>query len=285
MGKSANGGNDWEYIQVKGYEKCDFRSLFAFDAQTAVIANAGAPAYILYTKNGGASWDQVYKNDDTAAFFDGIGFWNNKDGIIYGDPIKGRMLLLATNDGGRTWKELPEASRPVLAEGEASFAASGTTIRCLKNNKLVIATGGKVSRLLLSENKGKNWRSVSTPIIQGQSSTGIFSIDFRDDKTAIIAGGDYKKDSLCKDHVFYTRDGGMTWKAPAAPTRGYRECVTYLSAMTVIATGPTGTDISYNGGVNWQPLSDEKQYHVIKKSRTGNLIIAAGGGGKIALIK
>src|ERR1019366_1947591 len=111
---------------------------------------------------------------------------NNKEGIIYGDPIKGRMMILRTHDGGLTWLELPESNRPVLVEGEASFAASGTSIRCLKNNKVIIATGGKVSGLLSSNNKGLKWSSVNTPIIHGQNSTGIFSFAFLNEKTGII---------------------------------------------------------------------------------------------------
>lgn len=285
VGRSTNGGRSWAFGKVKGYEQCDFRSLYAFDAQTAVIANAGAPAYILYTKDGGTTWKQVYTNTDSAAFFDGLCFSNENEGIIYGDPIKGKLLLLTTKNGGLTWQEVPEAGRPVLAGGEASFAASGTTIRCLPNNKIVIATGGRVSRLLTSADKGKSWTASQTPILQGESTTGIFSVAYHNDKTAIIAGGDYKRDSLCKDHIFYTTDNGKTWKAPEKATRGYRECVEYINDSTVLATGPSGTDISRDGGMMWRPLSDEKQYHVVRKSRKGSLVVIAGGGGKIAVLR
>jgi hypothetical protein len=46
----------------------------------------------------------------------------------------------------------------------------------------------------------------------------------------------------------------------------------------------SGTDISFDGGKTWQPLSD-KGFHVVKSSKTGNLIIAAGGNGKLSKIK
>lgn len=176
VGISVDAGNSWNFKQVKGFENNDFRSLYAFDNKTAVIANAGTPAYILYTNDAGDTWQQVYKNEDSAAFFDGVDFWNDKEGIIYGDPIDGHMLLLHTGDGGKSWKELPLSQRPVLKPGEASFAASGTCIHCFDDNKLVIATGGSISRLWVSENKGKSWTAISAPILQGQSSRGIFSI-------------------------------------------------------------------------------------------------------------
>ncbi len=281
VGRSINGGTDWTFAQVKGFEKNDFRSLYAFDANNAIIANAGSPAYILRTSDGGQTWKVVYQNNDTAAFFDGIDFWNNKEGIIYGDPIKGRMTILKTKDGGRTWQELPENSRPVLADGEASFAASGTNIHCYGNNKVIIATGGKVSRLFISTDKGATWKINTPPVIHGESSTGIFSFSFLNDNSGIIVGGDYKQDTLKNDHVFYTSDRGKNWREPVVPTWGYRECVTYINPLTVLATGPSGTDISYDGGKNWKPLSDEKGFHVVRKSRKGQLIIIAGAGGRI----
>ncbi len=278
IGQSTNRGKSWTFKQLKGYEKYDFRSLYAFDAKTAVIANAGTPAFILRTTDGGITWKEVYKNEDTSAFFDGIDFWNSKEGIIYGDPLKGRLMILHTNDGGQTWKEIPEANRPALADGEASFAASGTNIRCFGKNKVIIATGGKVSRLWVSEDKGIHWRSMKTPILQGTNSTGIFSFAFSNNKNGIIVGGDYKHDSVKTAHVFHTRDGGKTWLQPKTPTGGYRECVEYISPKTLIATGPGGTDISYDGGINWKPICDEKGFHVIRKARNGSkeLKIIAG---------
>lgn len=285
VGRSTNSGKDWTFIQVKGFEKNDFRSLYAFDANNAVIANAGSPAYIMRTNDGGQTWKVVYQNNDTAAFFDGIDFWNSREGVIYGDPLKGRMMILKTNDGGRTWTEQPESGRPLLAEGEASFAASGTNIHCYGTDKVIIATGGKISRLFISNNKGTSWIINTPPIIHGESTTGIFSFAFRNDNTGIIAGGDYKKDTLKTNHIFHTMDGGKNWFDPVIPTRGYRECVLYVNSVIVLATGPSGTDISYDSGTNWKALSEEKGFHVVKKSRSGNLVIIAGSGGKISVLK
>jgi photosystem II stability/assembly factor-like uncharacterized protein len=285
VGRTKNGGRTWAFKQVKGFEKSDFRSLYAFDAQTAVIANAGSPAYVLRTTDGGTNWMLIYQNNDKDAFIDGMDFWNDKEGMMYGDPIRGRMLLLQTTDGGITWKEMPENSRPVLKEGEASFAASGTGIRCLKDGKVIIATGGKVSRLWISSDKGSHWSFREPPIIQGGTMTGIFSIAFKDEKTGIITGGDYERDTVKTDHVFYTHNGGKTWQPPVIPTRGVRECVEYIKDDVLIATGKQGSDISYDGGKTWKPLSDEKFYDVIRKARKGSLTLIAGGKGKLSLLR
>jgi len=277
IGKSTDGAKQWEFKQVSGFEKLDFRSLYAFDSQNAIIANAGSPAHILKTTDGGNTWQIVYQNHHPDAFLDGIDFWNDREGMIYGDPIQGRMFLLITLDGGKTWNELPEAQRPRLIEGEASFAASGTGIRCYGKSKVIISTGGKSSRLFVSNNKGELWKALTPPVIQGKSSTGIFSVAFRD-KKGIVVGGDYLQDSLTVKHVLLTRDAGKTWQPPATTTRGYRECVEYIANKILIATGPSGMDVSYNEGRDWQPLSDEQGFHVVRKARQGKLVVVAGNG-------
>lgn len=282
IGLSTDGGNSWKFNQVKGFEKSDFRSLYAFDDHLAIIANAGSPAHILITHDGGENWKSVYSNQHPDAFFDGIDFWNSKDGIIYGDPIDGKMLMLRTTDGGLSWKEIKDA--PVLEKGEASFAASGTGIRCIPKNRVMIATGGKVSRIWISNDKGIIWSNISTPILQGESSTGIFSLAYNN-PVLIIVGGDYQKETQATQHHFYSLDGGKKWIAPTAPTRGYRECVESVNNKTVVATGPSGTDISYDNGISWNALSDERGLHVIRKARKGSLVILAGSKGQVFQLK
>jgi photosystem II stability/assembly factor-like uncharacterized protein len=270
-------GKKWNQLIVKGYEKNDFRSIYAFDKQRAIIASIGSPSYVLMTTNGGKSWRVVYQNNHPDIFIDGIDFWDDDHGIIYGDPINGRMFLLKTNDGGRTWKEPEVTNRPSLKAGEASFAASGTGIRCLDLNKVAIISGGAQSRLFLSADQGVTWDSLRLPIIQGKSTTGAFSIAFSDKNNGVITGGDFQADSLKIDHVFFTQDG-IHWKAPDNPTNGYRECVEFIAPERLIATGPGGSDISNDGGRNWQPLNPDKDFHVVRKSRKGSLIVMAGIG-------
>ncbi len=293
VGKSKNGGKAWTFSQVKGFEKLDFRSIYAFNSKTAVIANAGSPAYILRTTDGGLNWKEVYRNNDTAAFFDGVDFWDNKRGTIFGDPIKGRMLVLNTKDGGDSWRGIPEPhpgeeleGDPLFEAGESSFAASGTAIRCIEPGVVTIATGGTAARLWSSLDTGVTWHNIETPMMHGRNSAGIFSFASIDNYYhVIIVGGDYKQDSLKTDHVFYKKHGDKDWRVPKVPTRGYRECVEAIGKNAVVATGPSGTDITYDGGETWQPLSEEKGLHVVRKSRKGNLVILAGAGGKIVLLK
>lgn len=285
VGRSVNGGRLWTFFSPAGYEKLDFRSVYGFDSTEALIGNAGSPAYLLRTYDGDRSWQKVYSNPDSSAFLDGIDFWDDQNGIAFGDPILGKMLILLTHDGGKTWEELPVNKRPALQSGEASFAASGTTIRCTGKSDVWIATGGKVSRLWHSTDRGHTWQPHALPILQGGSGTGVFSFYISDHGRFILVGGDYERDSLCKDHVFYSTNQGRNWQAPITPTRGYRECVELVAPEKVLAVGPGGADYSIDGGKSWHPESNEKGFHVVRKARKGNCVLTAGARGKIAVLK
>lgn len=282
VGRSTNGGKDWTFKQVPHYETCDFRSLYACDSNNAVIANAGSPAYILRTTDGGATWNQVYTNTDSAAFIDGVGFWDAKHGIVYGDPINGYMLLLYTQDGGSTWTP---RNGPAMSKGEASFAASGTNIRCMQHRTVVIACGGMKSELFVSRNRGRCWRSIPTPMLAGTESQGIFSfMSATNARHWLIAGGDYKNDTLRTANFFYTLNKGKQWLAPASTTRGYRECLAQTDDV-MFAVGPAGIDISTDDGINWKPLSDEKGFHVMKPGADNKRLFLAGSNGKLAVME
>lgn len=283
------------FHKVPGYDDCDFRTVYGFDANHAILANAGSPAYVIYTADGGYTWKEVYKNTDSAAFIDGIDFWNKKKGLIHGDPINGRMLLLYTKDGGQTWKERKRKHRPKMRKGEASFAASGTAISCFLHSAVVVAVGGKKSKLYFSRNRGRRWRSIPTPMLATSESTGIFSIMIGGNVwNWMIAGGDYRNDTVSTANFFYTNNKGKDWYAPQTPTRGYRECLASVSTDTVskdsnawaiFAIGPTGIDISTDNGHNWRALSDDKGFHVMKPSIDKKRMFLAGANGKVAIMR
>jgi photosystem II stability/assembly factor-like uncharacterized protein len=239
---------------------------------------------ILCTENGGKTWQEVYRNAHKDAFLDGVDFWDEKRGIIYGDPINRSMLLLKTSDGGRTWLEESESHRPKLDSGEASFAASGTNIKLWKKKNIAIATGGLKSRIWFSEDEGKSWKEIPVPILQGTNSQGIFSL-FIQNQNWLVAGGDYKSDTLKRDHVYLSSDEGKTWVFPKKPTVGYRECIGFAGEESLLAVGPTGVDFSQDGGKNWSPISEQKGFHVVKKARKGKRVLMAGAKGLIGIFE
>ena len=283
VGKTTNGGKNWKWITVKGFDTVDFRDIEAFDANTAVIMGIGEPAYILKTTDGGESWKIVYENKTKGMFLDAMEFWNEQAGIVVGDPVNGRFFITRTFDGGSSWQDIPFDKRPSADSGEACFAASGTNIRALDNDEAVFVSGGLRSRLFT-----KNEPRI-LPIIQGKETTGANSVAVWDHlkrkggKRMIIVGGDFTADSSGKKNCFMTNDGGKTWDAPNTPPHGYRSCVEYFSKTDIFSCGLTGVDYSFDGGRNWKWISKES-FHVCRISKLGAAIYLAGANGKVGKI-
>lgn len=280
IGRSLDAGKTWEWIKPAGYEQLDFRDIEAFSAEKAIVVNAGSPAYILLTEDGGKTWKETYKNVDSAIFLDGMDFWDNNRGIVFGDPINSKMQLLRSLDGGRSWTDISATMQAKLGLGEASFAASGTTICALGEGKVWIATGGTVSNIYYSSNYGSTWQIAACPILQGQNSTGPFSIAFLNERTGVVVGGDYTRDKENENNVLLSNDAGQTWSKPSKPVAGFRSGVIYVNDRVLLATGTSGTDVSNDGGKVWHHISD-LSFNVIKKSKQGSLILLAGNKGQI----
>jgi hypothetical protein len=284
VGKSSNGGKNWKWMTVKGFEKSDFRDIEAFDANTAIIMAIAqpedAPAYILKTTDGGDSWKVVYENKTKGMFLDAMEFSNPRDGMVIGDPVDGRFFMAKTTDAGNTWKELPESERQVADSGEAFFASSGTNLRYLYNQSLILASGGKNSRLFYNKDV------FYPPMTKGKETAGTNSVAVYDDykkgkaNKLIIVGGDFTADSLIDKNCFYSNNGGKTWERPKTPPHGYRSCVEFLNRETIVTCGLNGVDYSFDGGKNFYFISKEG-FHVCRYARIGNALYLAGSNGKI----
>ena len=76
--------------------------------QTAHVLSIGAGelSRIYQTTDAGATWTQTFRNDDPKGFLDAISFWKSSSGLAQGDPIDGRFLIVATDDGGKSWSRV-----------------------------------------------------------------------------------------------------------------------------------------------------------------------------------
>jgi photosystem II stability/assembly factor-like uncharacterized protein len=281
IGRSADSGKTWKWMQVKGFEKTDFRDIEAFDAATAVVMGAAEPAYILKTNNGGNTWTLVFEDKRKGMFLDAMEFWNEQSGIVIGDPIEGKIFIARTFDGGSTWQHLPEKNYPVAKPGEALFAASGTNIRPLSKKEACFVTGGTVSRLFIRD------KTIDLPLIQGRETTGANAIAVYNNKKQkpakymVVVGGDFAADSIAAQNCAVSKDGGNTWTNPETPPKGYRSCVEFIAKKKLVTCGTTGVDVSEDGGMNWKLISKEG-FHVCRKAKNGKMVFLAGKDGRIA---
>ena len=283
--RTVDGGANWENVSVPNMDKTDFRDVEGFDKNTAIVMGIASPARFYKTTDRGQNWKLVYFDNREEVFFDGMSFWNKRNGIAFSDPVNGRHLLIRTTDGGDTWEEIPADGIPEKLDPEFGFAASGTGMPVKGRNTVWLGMGGIKSRVFKSENGGLNWSVAETPVVHGGQSTGIYSVAFKNKKVGIAVGGDYMNQAI-QNTMAHTQDGGITWHLPEKQTHQYRECVAHYRGNTFFAVGPSGFDRTTDNGKNWAPdyweVKDLTALAFAKGSRGG---FAVGKEGQIYKIK
>ncbi|PKL83387.1 MAG: hypothetical protein CVV24_05310 [Ignavibacteriae bacterium HGW-Ignavibacteriae-3] len=285
--RTTDGGITWTDGKVKGFEALDFRDIHAFDKNTAIIMSIDAPAFFFKTTDGGKSWKRKYMNRNPKVFFDGMAFWNEKNGIAFSDPIDDRFFIITTKDGGDTWSEIQSKYVPSALKGEGGFAARGSSIAVAGKDLAWIGTGGaEKSRIFVSQDGGENWRAMDAPIRSGSPSSGVFSISFKDDLYGVAVGGDYKNYTENISNCTVTDDGGLTWqKVDINQPGGFRSCVAWNEKYKFyITTGTSGSDYSLDDGRTWIPI-DKRSFNSIGISQKDGSCFMVGDNGAIAKIR
>lgn len=290
IAKSTDGGEHFEWMQVKGYESRDFRSIHAFNDREAIIVAVASPGIILKTIDGGNTWAKVYENIDTAIFLDAISFKDAQHGMVIGDPINHQIVLLETKNRGDHWDIVKKSFfKSSVKEGESFFASSSTNL-CFDYADLYFVSGGTHSRFWV------NGHASEIPIVQGKQTTGANSIAISPNKNRIaIVGGDFTQDKL-KDQNFVRLDRFLHphsenktkrkthyfWninKKTSSPN-GYKSCVQFITNNKLVVCGTSGVDFSADGGVTWNYISSQS-FHVLKVQPGTQNVFFAGPGGKI----
>jgi photosystem II stability/assembly factor-like uncharacterized protein len=288
--RSTDAGATWRVDSVAGASGLDLRAIHAASASEAWAISAGpaeeGQARIFETRDGGGHWTLRWSTDAKGVFIDAIAFWDARHGIVLGDPVDGRIFVLATDDAGRTWKRLPPDA-PAMLPGEAAFAASGSCLVVEGPRRAWIGTGGgATARVLRSLDRGRSWRAVEAPVRAGGASAGIFSLAFRDARHGVAVGGDYREAHEGGANVAVTRDGGRSWSAARGPLPpAYLSGVAYATgagaqpSATLVAVGLAGTALSTDDGQRWR-MVDSVAYNSVRFA--GGVGFAAGPAGRIA---
>jgi len=245
----------------------NFRSI-AFNGNNIFVLSIENPAVLFKIEPFNKKLDHikiVYKEDHEKVFYDAMTFFDDQGGIAMGDPTNGCLSVILTSDGGNSWQKVNCKDLPKIMDGEAAFAASNSNIAVFEKHAWLV-TGGKKARVFYSKNLGKKWDVFETPMIQGGKMTGIFSVDFYDEKNGIIMGGDWEEKTNTTATKALTKDGGKTWKLiDNNSIPGYISCVKYVpetNGKKLVAVSTEGIFYSNNEGTKWKKLSDEGFYSV-----------------------
>ena len=271
--RTVDGGATWKNVNPAGVADLDFRDIEAISDRVAFAMSAGQgrSSRMYMTSDGGATWSLLRANG-AEGFWDSFAMWDAKHGVLMGDPVDGRFTILTTTDGD-TWNLL---EGPKAEKGEAAFAASGTALVARGTREAWFATGGSGGgRVFHSEDAGKSWTAVRTPLNPANEGSGIFSLAFAGSR-AVAVGGDYMKASDTAGNIAIW--DGSKWTVPAGSPRGYRSAVAHVDGKW-IAVGTSGSDVSTDDGRTWRGF-DDSAFNALSVS--GSTCWAVGPNGRIA---
>jgi photosystem II stability/assembly factor-like uncharacterized protein len=253
--KSLDEGKTWQRLHVAEGDALDFRGIVAFDATTAYVMSIGEgdKSRIYKTTDGGETWKLQYSGDRKEIFLDSIACLAEKVCFALGDPVERKFLLLKTTDGAH-WNALPTDNMPGALPGEGAFAASNSCLALPDDNEIFFGTGGPAARVFHSSDGGLTWTVARTPVLQGNLSSGVFSLRADNRDRVLVLGGDYKDGNKPDRAAAMSLDHGKTWQLAARQPGGFRSGLAQIGIGSGdwVAVGPSGEDVSQDYGVHWK---------------------------------
>ncbi|MBB5059024.1 photosystem II stability/assembly factor-like uncharacterized protein [Granulicella aggregans] len=283
--RTEDGGYLWQTCAIPpGAEKLDFRGIQAFDEKTAIVMSSGPGdlSRLYKTTDGCQTWKLLFTNPDKDGFWDALRALNEDTYEIAGDSVDHTLVSEKSGHVLPVWRfgpgddpdsRLSDYFFELHAEpNEGGFAGSNSTLVIgLKPHRdptwgyQWLATQTPDHSYVHREGTEQTptcepcrmeSMCVETPMSQGTSSAGIFSLAFREDKFGVAVGGDYQKPSATLKTAIFSTDAGKSWTLAQTPPHGYRSAVAYdAPTKSWITVGPNGTDISTDDGRNWRSLA------------------------------
>ena len=284
--RTTDGGDHWQDVSPPAAKGLALRDIEAWSARRAVVLSIGPgdQSRIFTTSDGGTVWKERFRNPIASAFFDCMAFSAGGRGIALSDPVNGHFRLAVSSNFGRSWHLRSTAGMPSAEDGEFAFAASGTCIVAIKHASFAFVTGGvDAPRVFRTSDFGRTWTATETPL-RGGPSAGIYSVAFRTLRSAVVVGGDYTKPENGHAASGYLDGSRNDWKLSSTFVHGYRSGVAFRPGTdaTVLAVGPTGSDVSRDGGRTWSRF-DGRSFDSVECSGK-NACWASGTDGRVATL-
>jgi photosystem II stability/assembly factor-like uncharacterized protein len=236
--RTRDGGVTWEAIDtgeatIKGVCAIDIlRTQRIYQGQlvprTVIHAagRVGGPTGILRSVDGGDTWSVIDMSAHAGMILD-VTFFDENTGLVFAatnvDPAQAEGLVLRTEDGGKTWREVYSSGRPYELIWKASFPNSGDTgYATVQSYDPERAT----QLVIRSDDKGRTWREIEIAQDKAARQFGIGFVNADVGFVGTAAGG------------FATRDGGKSWsRAPIARAANKFQAVPTDSGTRVYAIG------------------------------------------------
>jgi photosystem II stability/assembly factor-like uncharacterized protein len=259
--RTVDGGDNWTSTRYPDADTLQFRDIHGWDENQAIVLSIGeGKASTIFHFSTDSGWTEVYRMPFDKGFLDAFDFWENGQGIAYGDAIDSLPFILKTEDFGLTWERMTD-KMPNSGKGEGGFASSGTCVETGADGQVWIGTGASGNaRILYSDDFGMSWIAYHTPMVKGDAA-GITSVRFVGN-VGFITGGDLAKKEEWSQNVFWTDTKGKSWyPLPQPKTHGalYGSGFAKVKDQYVTLTcGPEGADLSLKLGAEWTKISPDE---------------------------
>jgi photosystem II stability/assembly factor-like uncharacterized protein len=282
--RTTDGGRHWTDVSPPAAKGLALRDIEAWSSRRAVVLSIGPgeQSRIFSTRDGGRVWKLRFRNPLATGFFDCMAFSRSGRGLALSDPVNGHFRLAVSADFGRSWHLQSTAGMPRAEKGEFGFAASGTCIVAISRSRFVFLTGGVAApRVFTTTDGGRAWTATDTTM-RGGPSAGTYSAAFRDRSHGVLVGGDYTAPANGSAASAYLRGSHDGWRLSKRFVHGYRSGVAFVSRFRndVLAVGPTGSDVSRDGGRTWSRF-DRRSFDSVECARD-RACWASGTHGKVA---
>ncbi len=236
--RTRDGGQTWEAVDtgeatIKGVCAIDILSvkrIYQGELQPRTVIHAagrvGGPTGMLRSVDGGATWNVIDMAPHAGMILD-VKFFDEMIGLVFAashpDPAQAEGLVLRTEDGGKTWKEVYRSGRKLELIWKASFPEGGDTgYATVQSYDAARAT----QLVIRSDDKGKTWREIEMAQDNTARQFGIGFVNAEVGFVGTAAGG------------FATRDGGVTWeRAPIARAANKFQAVPTGAGVRLYAIG------------------------------------------------
>ena len=236
--RTRDGGVTWEAVDtgdatIKGVCAIDILTvsrIYQGELKPRTVIHAagrvGGPTGILRSVDGGATWSVIDMAPHAGMILD-VKFFDENTGLVFAathpDPAQAEGLVLRTEDGGKSWREVYRSGRAYELIWKASFVAGGDTgYATVQSYDPERAT----QLVIRSDDKGRTWREIAIAQDKTARQFGIGFVNADVGFVGTAAGG------------FATRDGGKTWeRAPIARAANKFQAVATDKGVRLYAIG------------------------------------------------
>lgn len=236
--RTRDGGVTWEAVDtgdatIKGVCAIDILTtsrIYQGELKPRTVIHAagrvGGPTGMLRSVDGGATWSVIDMAPHAGMILD-VKFFDENTGLVFAathpDPAQAEGLVLRTEDGGKSWKEVYRSGRAYELIWKASFPEGGDTgYATVQSYDPERAT----QLVIRSDDKGRTWREIEIAQDKTARQFGIGFVNADVGFVGTAAGG------------FATKDGGATWeRAPIARAANKFQAVPTPAGVRMFAIG------------------------------------------------